>query len=44
MDFLLQEWELFVFNFMTSDNITDESVPNWIPADLIPKVLSIKVS
>lgn len=39
-----QEWELFVFNFMMSEITTDDPLPAWVPAELTPKLLSIKVT
>lgn len=36
------EWELFIFNFVDSDNAIDTDVPKWIKKELIPKVSSLK--
>lgn len=36
------EWELFMFNFVDSDNLVDNDVPNWIKKELVPKVSTLK--
>ena len=36
------EWEIFIFNFIDSENSSDNEVPRWIRKELISKVATLK--